>query len=173
MGSSIFLKSGNYAKKISVGTYEKQPRDSTFQNPNAGKWKRMRWTYEVNICTLGWCESEGCSEEPPSLSTSKCLQGTACYYCPVLSRYVLYMLLCVFSVLALPMLVPSLQNINEYDEQNSKTVSKIGSPPQIPQDVRVRQDLTPVPRLGFLLWRRGRNSSHLTKAPNQLTLIKI
>lgn len=131
--------------------------------------------HEVNICTLGLCESEGCSEEPPSLSTSKCLQGTACYYCPVLSRYVLYMLLCVFSVLALSMLLPSSQNINEHDEQNSKTVSKIGSspPPWIPQDLRTRQDLTPVPRLGYLLWRRGRNSSHLMKAPNQLTLIKI
>lgn len=70
-------------------------------------------THEVNICILGLCEFEGCSEEPPSLGTSKCLQGAACYYCPVLSRYVLYMLLCVFSVLALSMFLPSSQSINQ------------------------------------------------------------
>lgn len=131
-------------------------------------------THEVNICILGLCELEGCSEKPPSLGMSKCLQGTAGYYCPVLSRYVLSMLLCVFSVLALCMLLPTSQNINQHHEQNSKTVSKIGSlPPWIQQDLRARQDLTPVPRLGYLLCRRGGNSPHMMTAPSQLTLIKM
>lgn len=41
MGSSVFLKTGNYAKKKkSDWASEKQPSDSTwFQNPNAGKQK--------------------------------------------------------------------------------------------------------------------------------------
>lgn len=114
MGSSIFLKTGNYAKKKknSVGTYEKQPRDSPSSKTRMQE-NENHVTREVNICILGLCEFEGCSEEPPSLGTSKCLQGAACYYCPVLSRYVLYMLLCVFSVLALSMLLPSSQSINQ------------------------------------------------------------
>lgn len=107
MGSSIFLKTGNYAKKIVLehmkSSQEIPPSSKTRMQENEN-----HTTHEVNICILGLCEFEGCSEEPPNLGTSKCLQGAACYYCPVLSRlcpiHVTMCFLCVSSIYAPPIL---------------------------------------------------------------------